>query len=91
MIQMNTCTLFSAIALSMALTLGMSACTSRTQHPPTFEQQELQRAKEQCQQEASDMVDGGAQNSENPLWSSYFEMCMHRLGVTDAQLKQMWY
>lgn len=33
----------------------------------------------------------GLQNSGNPLWAAYFEMCMHRLGVTDAELKKMWY
>jgi len=76
----------------LALTLACGcACTPKRPSPPTFAQEELNRAKSQCQQEASDMVDSGPQDSSNPLWGSYFEMCMHRLGVTDAELKKMWY
>ena len=59
--------------------------------PLTFEEQQALAAKQQCSEEASAMNSEGPHNSSNPFWSSYFEMCMHRLGVTDAELKKMWY
>lgn len=82
---------YIALSLLCLSLCAASACTPKAHEPLTFEQQEAERAKTQCQQEASDMVDDGPQNSDNPLWANYFEMCMHRMGITDAELKKMWY
>lgn len=84
------------IGLFLAATLCISALAAcapqyRHQEPQTFEEQEAQRAKVQCEREATAMNGSGIFTSNNPLWDSYFVMCMHRLGVTDAQLKNMWY
>ena len=86
---MNRTYLLSALAA--LLLCGLAACTPKQEAPMSLEEQQALQAKAHCQQEASDMVDEGPQNSDNPLWAGYFEMCMHRLGVTDAELKKMWY
>lgn len=83
-----------ALILATTLTLGLlalTACAPRQSAPLTFEEQQALVAKKQCSEEATAMNGEGLQNSSNPLWAAYFEMCMHRLGVTDAELKKMWY
>lgn len=83
-----------ALILATTLTLGLLALTScapRQSAPLTFEEQQALAAKKQCSEEATAMNGEGLHNSGNPLWAAYFEMCMHRLGVTDAELKKMWY
>ena len=85
---MNKIYLLSTLAA--LLLCGLVACSPRQEAPMSLEERHAMQAKAQCQQEASDMVDEGPQNSDDPLWAGYFEMCMHRLGVTDAELKKMW-
>ncbi len=80
--------------VTLLLVLGLFAlagCAARQSRPLTFEEQQAQAAKAQCSEEATAMNSEGLHNSSNPFWASYFEMCMHRLGVTDAELKKMWY
>lgn len=82
------------IIMPLILALGLftlAGCAPRYHAPPTFEEQQAQAAKAQCSEEATAMNSEGVHNSSNPFWASYFEMCMHRLGVTDAELKKMWY
>ena len=82
--------ILSALLLALCLA-GLTACAPRHSAPLTFEEQQALAAKQQCSEEASAMNSEGPHNSSNPFWSSDFEMCMHRLGVTDAELKKMWY
>ena len=74
--------ILSALLLALCLA-GLTACAPRHSAPLTFEEQQALAA--------SAMTSEGPHNSSHPFWSSYFEMCMHRLGVTDAELKKMWY
>ncbi|SDF14486.1 hypothetical protein [Desulfovibrio legallii] len=75
-------------ALALIAALG---CAPRQQRPLTFEEQQLRMAEAQCRQEASSMNPEWRGNSRYFPWRAYFEMCMHRLGVTDAELKTLWY
>ena len=76
-------------ALALAAALG---CAPRgVQRPLTFEEQQVRMAEAQCRQEASQMNPEWRGNSRYFPWRAYFEMCMHRLGVTDAELKTLWY
>lgn len=79
-------------AAILAACIMLSACSGlfKPPRPLTFEEQQEYMAKQQCAQEATDMNPEWP-NSNNPLWSSYFVMCMHRLGVSDAALARMWY
>lgn len=65
-------------------------CACGKPRPLTFQEQEAWMARQQCSQEATDM------NQEfpgpgNPLWSSYFVMCMKSLGISSAAINRMWW
>ncbi|MGE9984686.1 hypothetical protein [Desulfovibrio sp. SGI.169] len=82
----------ACLPLLLALSLfAMTGCAARHPRPLSFEEQQAQAAKTQCLEEATSMNSEGAHNSSNPFWTAYFEMCMRRLGVTNAELKKMWY
>lgn len=75
--------------LALTTVGALTACAP--QKPLTYEQQALQEAQQECSNAATSMNDG-PYNSSNPLWNSYFEMCMRtRFNVTNAQLKTLWY
>lgn len=67
----------------------LSACTAK-QQPQTIEEYNFNQIFEQCKTNASDMNDG-VKNSSNPLWNSYFEMCMSTNGYKPADYKHLWY
>lgn len=75
-------------SLILGLALSLAACSP----PPklTFAQQQLEDAKQQCQEEASSM-NPESPNSMNPYWDDYFVMCMQRFGYTDKEIRQLWY
>ena len=85
--------LFHALsALALTLVLTAAGCAPREPAPPpTFEQMQLRMAREQCAQDATDMNPEVRRFGSNVLWRNYFEMCMRRLGVTDAALKTIRY
>lgn len=76
------------IILFMAFFLA--GCALPQQKPMTFEEQQACAARQQCEEEATNMAGPNTWQS-NPYWNDYFVMCMNRLGVSDAQLKKMWY
>lgn len=69
---------------------ALALCACAPPQPLTFEEQEAYMAKQQCSQEATDMA-GPSWGGENPYWTDYFVMCMHRFGISDAALRRMWY
>lgn len=70
------------------LALALAACAPP--RPLTFEEQEAYMAKQQCEQEATNMA-GPSWGGSNPYWTDYFVMCMNRFGISDAALNRMWY
>ena len=79
------------LILTGVLALALLAGACAPQKPLTPEQQLLQEAKNDCSAAATSMNDA-PYNSSNPFWNSYFVMCMNtKYGVTDAQLKTLWY
>lgn len=84
---MNIFTHFCLVLLCCAT---LAACAARPSAPLTFEEQQARAAKVQCAASASGMTDG-VQNSSNMYWRSYFEMCMNSLGVSEAEMKKLWY
>lgn len=72
------------------MALFLAGCALQPQKPMTFEEQQAQAAKQQCSQEATNMAGPNTWES-NPYWNDYFVMCMHNFGITDEQLKKMWY
>lgn len=87
---MKQCKTVMTLLLALGL-LVLSGCAARQTRPLTFEEQQALAARAQCSEEATSMNSEGAHNSSNPFWNAYFEMCMRRLGVTNAELKKMWY
>lgn len=80
---------FRTVFLLILTVTALTACAP--QKPLTYEQQALQEAQQECSSAATSMNDG-PHNSNNPLWKSYFEMCMRtKFDVTNAQLKTLWY
>lgn len=78
-----------AIAILLCATF-LCSCVLKPPRPLTFEEQQIYMAKQQCEQEATDMNPSGPYSS-NPFWSAYFEMCMNRFGIPDSALRNMWY
>lgn len=72
------------------LCLAACACSLKPARPLTFEEQQMYMAKQQCSQAASDMNPDWP-SSNNPLWDSYFVMCMHQFGISNEALSRMWY
>ena len=70
------------------LTLALAACGPP--RPLTFEEQEAYMAKQQCEQEATNMA-GPSWGGNNPYWTDYFVMCMKSLGISNAAIDRMWY
>lgn len=68
----------------------LCSCSLKPPRPLTFEEQQAYMAKQQCAQSATDMNPEWA-SSSNPIWNSYFVMCMHQFGIPDAVIKRMWY
>lgn len=56
----------------------------------TFEEQQAWMAKQQCEQEATNM-NPYFPGPDNPYWSDYFVMCMRSLGISNAALNRMWW
>lgn len=56
----------------------------------TFEEQQIRDASQQCQQEATDMNPENP-TAMNPVWNSYYTMCMNRFGYTQKQIDSLWY
>lgn len=83
---MKSTILYICIAISSLCVL--TACTAK--QPQTIEEYNLSQIFEQCKTSASDMNDG-AKNSNNPLWNSYFQMCMSTNGYKPADYKHLWY
>ena len=81
--------LFFLLPLALAMALMLTACAPKK--PLTYEEQQLQDAKETCIT-AANSINDPPHNSNNRFWASYFEMCMTtRFDVTPAQLKTLWY
>lgn len=76
----------------VAACMLFTGCSSlfKPPRPMTFEEQQAYMAKQQCIQSATDMNPEWP-SSSNPLWNSYFVMCMHNFGISDATLQRMWY
>lgn len=72
------------------VTLFVLSSCARQQKPKTIEEYNLSESFEQCKINASEMNDG-SKNSSNPLWNSYFEMCMSSNGYKRADYKHLWY
>ena len=70
------------------LMLSLTACAPP--RPLTFEEQEAYMAKQQCEQEATNMA-GPSWGGNNIYWTDYFVMCMKSLGISNAALDRMWY
>lgn len=87
-IELITGAYMRSIMIILICGFCLSACG--TPRPMTFEEQQAYMAQEQCAQEASDFNPDG-QWDGNPFWSSYFVMCMHNMGVSNAVLNRMWY
>lgn len=81
---------FLHICLAIVALFVLSSCTQQQQKPQTIENYNLNESFEQCKTSASEMNDG-AKNSNNPLWNSYFEMCMSSKGYQRADYKHLWY
>ena len=77
------------IVLSL-LILTSVGCSLQPPRPLTFEEQQLYMAKQQCSQAATDMNPEWP-TSSNPLWDSYFVMCMHQFGISNEALSRLWY
>lgn len=80
--------LAAAFLLGALLAVALTACGAP--RPLTFEEQEAYMAKQQCEQEATNMA-GPSWGGGNIYWTDYFVMCMHQLGISDAALNRMWY
>lgn len=80
---------FLHICLAITALFVLSSC-ARQQQPQTIEDYNLNESFEQCKKSASEMNDG-IKNSNNPLWNSYFEMCMSSSGYKRADYKHLWY
>lgn len=80
------------LCLSALATLCMLAgCNAHRQHKTeSIADYNLNTSFEECKRSASDMNDG-PKNSNNPLWTSYFEMCMSSKGYTRSDYKHFWY
>ncbi|MEG2172098.1 MAG: hypothetical protein RRY29_02420 [Desulfovibrionaceae bacterium] len=78
------------IFLAIAATLVLCSCNKQQTKPQTIEDYNLTQAMDECKTSASAMNDG-AKNSSNPLWDSYFQMCMNSKGYKPADYKHMWY
>ena len=76
------------LLLGASTALLLSACGPP--RPLTFEEQEAYMAKQQCEQEATNMA-GPSWGGGNPYWTDYFVMCMRSLGISQAALNRMWY
>ena len=75
-----------ALCLLTFLTL-LGACTPQIMPPVSPAEQSDINA---CKASASSINDP-PYSSDNPLWGSYFEMCMQQRGYTAEQLRQIWY
>ncbi len=61
-----------------------------TPRPLTMQEQDAWMLRQQCSQEATN-VNPDFPGPDNPMWSSYFVMCMQSMGVSDAALERMWW
>ncbi|MBD5557275.1 MAG: hypothetical protein HDQ92_01520 [Desulfovibrio sp.] len=80
--------LLPRLLMGALLALALTACGPP--RPLTFEEQEAYMAKQQCEQEATNMA-GSSWGGSNPYWTDYFVMCMNRFGISGAALDRMWY
>lgn len=78
----------SKLLMIILFVMIVSGCTPP--RPLTFEEQEAMMAKQQCEQAATDMNPEWP-SASNPYWNSYFVMCMHQFGISNAALRRMWY
>lgn len=70
-----------------SLLLLLAACTpQRMAHLDAVQQEDVA----ECKANASSINDP-PYNSNNQLWTSYFEMCMTNRGYTAEQLRSIWY
>lgn len=76
---------------ALAAVLMLAGCQANKQ-PKTesIADYNLNTAVTECKSSASDMNDG-PKNSNNPLWASYFEMCMSTRGYERNAYKHLWY
>ena len=81
-------TFLPRLLAGVLLALALTACAPP--RPLTFEEQEAYMAKQQCEQEATNMA-GPSWGGNNIYWTDYFVMCMKSLGVSNAALDRMWY
>ena len=77
----------SLIYILLATSLLLGACTVRQM---TDAQRTQENDQQECAADATSLNDP-PHNSDNPLWSAYFERCMRARGYSKAQLHQMWY
>ena len=80
--------LLPRLFMGALLALALTACAPP--RPLTFEEQEAYMAKQQCEQEATNMA-GSSWGGSNPYWTDYFVMCMNQFGFSGAALDRMWY
>lgn len=71
------------------LMLSFILCACGKPQPLTLQEQDAYMAKQQCEQEATNM-NPEFPGPENPDWASYFVMCMNQLGVSDTAISRMW-
>lgn len=77
---------------SLLIILAISACSTKpsTTQTLSLEEYALNDALKTCKDAASEMTDG-ANGSGNPMWDSYFKMCMSSKGYKKEQYKHLRY
>lgn len=75
---------------ALAALLMLAGCSGKQHKAESIEDYNLTSSMEECKRSASDMNDG-PKNSNNPLWASYFEMCMSTKGYKRSDYKHLWY
>ena len=77
--------------LALYLMTGLLACgcTPRERPSLTFDDQQALAANQQCRAEATQMNNEWRGDTSYFPWRSYYEMCMRRFEISDAEMRKL--
>lgn len=78
------------LLLCLVLPLAVAACVPRQQQPLSFDDQQALAAHRQCREDATQMNPEWRGNTGYAPWRAYYDMCMRRFEITDAQMRRLW-
>ncbi|WP_300551769.1 hypothetical protein [Desulfovibrio sp.] len=77
--------------LALCLMAGFLACgcAPRERPPLTFDDQQALAANQQCRAEATQMNNEWRGDTSYFPWRAYYDMCMRRFEISDAEVRKL--